>query len=51
MFYVQNMEQKTHAILAGIGIGNVTKHRVQNYLDEGVLIPLSIQQKDSSEAF
>jgi DNA-binding transcriptional LysR family regulator len=51
MFYVQNMDQKIHAILAGIGIGNVPKHRIQDYLDEEALIPLGIQQKDSSEAF
>lgn len=51
MFYVQNMDQKVHAILAGIGIGNLPKHRIQGYLDEGVLIPLGIQQKGSSEAF
>tara|TARA_R110002153_G_scaffold229332_1_gene382415 strand:- start:3 stop:896 length:894 start_codon:yes stop_codon:yes gene_type:complete len=51
MFYVQNMDQKIHAILAGIGIGNLPKHRIQGYLDEGVLLPLGIQQKASSESF
>jgi DNA-binding transcriptional LysR family regulator len=51
MFYVQNMDQKVHAILAGIGIGNLPKHRIQSYLDNGALIPLGIQQKASSESF
>lgn len=51
MFYVQNMDQKIHAILAGIGIGNVPKHRIQGYLDEGVLLPLGIQQKGGSGSF
>ena len=50
MFYVQNMDKKIHAILAGIGIGNLPKHRIQGYLDEGVLLPLGIQQKASSES-
>jgi DNA-binding transcriptional LysR family regulator len=51
MLYVQNMDQKVHAILAGIGIGNLPPHRIQNYLDDGVLLPLDIEQKDSSESF
>lgn len=51
MFYVQNMDQKIHAILAGIGIGNLPKHRIQSYLDDGSLILLGIQQKASSESF
>lgn len=51
MFYVQNMDQKTHAILAGIGIGNLPKHRIQGYLESAELLPLSIQQKNSSASF
>jgi DNA-binding transcriptional LysR family regulator len=51
MLYVQNMDQKIHAILAGIGIGNVPQHRIQGYLDDGVLIPIDIDQKASSESF
>jgi DNA-binding transcriptional LysR family regulator len=51
MLYVQNMDQKVHAILAGIGIGNLPIKRIQGYLDEGTLVPLHIQQKGSSEAF
>jgi DNA-binding transcriptional LysR family regulator len=51
MFYVQNMDQKTHAILAGIGIGNLPKQRIQGYLDKGVLLPLDIEQQDNAESF
>ena len=51
MFYVQTIEQKMHAILAGIGIGHLPKHRVQGYLDEGVLLPLGIEQKSNAESF
>ncbi|PKH00266.1 LysR family transcriptional regulator [Paraglaciecola sp. MB-3u-78] len=51
MFYVQNMDQKIQAILAGIGIGNLPKHRIQGYLDKGVLLPLGIKQQDNAESF
>ncbi|WP_297820607.1 hypothetical protein [uncultured Paraglaciecola sp.] len=51
MLYVQNMDQKTHAILAGIGIGNIPKERIQGYLDKGVLLPLGIKQQDNAESF
>jgi DNA-binding transcriptional LysR family regulator len=51
MLYVQNIDQKIHAILAGIGIGNLPKHRIQGYLDEGTLLPLGIEQKDNAESF
>jgi DNA-binding transcriptional LysR family regulator len=51
MFYVQNMDQKIHAILAGLGIGHLPKNRVQGYLDEGVLLPLDINQKNNAESF
>ncbi|WP_339723381.1 LysR family transcriptional regulator [uncultured Paraglaciecola sp.] len=51
MFYVQNMDQKIQAILAGIGIGNLPKHRIQDYLDNGALLPLPIQQKNGAESF
>jgi len=51
MLYVQNIDQKMHAILAGIGIGHLPKHRIQAYLESGELLPLGIQQKDNSESF
>ena len=51
MLYVQNMDQKIHAILAGIGIGNIPKERIQGYLDKSVLLPLGIKQQDNAESF
>jgi DNA-binding transcriptional LysR family regulator len=51
MFYVQNIDQKMHAILAGIGIGHLPRHRIQNYLDQGVLLPLDIEQKNNEKSF
>jgi DNA-binding transcriptional LysR family regulator len=51
MFYVQNIDQKMHAILAGIGIGYLPKHRIQVYLDQGVLLPLDIHEKNKAESF
>mgnify|MGYP006122980797 CR=1 FL=1 len=51
MFYVQNIDQKMHAILAGIGIGYLPKHRIQAYLDQGVLLPLDIHEKNKAESF
>ncbi|MBL4632069.1 MAG: LysR family transcriptional regulator [Paraglaciecola sp.] len=51
MFYVQNIEQKTQAILAGIGIGHLPRHRINTYLEQGVLLPLWIEKKASQECF
>ena len=51
MLYVQNMDQKIHGILAGLGIGNLPKHRIQGYLDDGILLPLNIKQPPSAEFF
>jgi DNA-binding transcriptional LysR family regulator len=51
MFYVQNIDQKTHAILAGIGIGHLPKHRIQGYLDKGILLPLGIEKQGDAESF
>jgi DNA-binding transcriptional LysR family regulator len=39
-FYVQNMDQKVNAILAGIGIGHLPRHRIQHAIDSGQLIEL-----------
>ena len=51
MFYVQNIDQKMHAILAGIGIGYLPKHRIQGYLDEGTLLPLVIEEQNNAGSF
>lgn len=41
-FYVQSMDQKVEAILAGIGIGHLPRERIQRHLDSGALIELSL---------
>lgn len=40
IFYVQNIDQKVEAILAGIGVGHLPRGRIQNHLDSGKMIPL-----------
>jgi len=42
VFYVQNIDQKVEAILAGIGIGHLPRQRIQKHLDSGELIPLDL---------
>jgi DNA-binding transcriptional LysR family regulator len=49
--YVQNIGQKVQAILAGAGIGNLPKGRVQQYLQSGELLPLSIDTNSSHGHF
>lgn len=41
--YVQTVDQKVSAILAGLGIGHLPIYRVQKHLDSGELIELNIQ--------
>ena len=41
-FYVQNIDQKLEAILAGIGIGHLPRNRIQQYLEDGKLKELNI---------
>ncbi|PCJ37374.1 MAG: LysR family transcriptional regulator [Cellvibrionales bacterium] len=50
-FYVQNIDQKTEAILAGIGIGHLPRKRIQEYLDNGKLIALHLQEEPAQESF
>jgi DNA-binding transcriptional LysR family regulator len=50
-FYVQNIDQKVEAILAGIGIGHLPRHRIQRYLDNGLLLPLNLQDKAQPQSF
>ncbi len=40
ILYVQTMDQKIKAQLAGLGIGHLPKHRIQTYLENGTLLPL-----------
>jgi DNA-binding transcriptional LysR family regulator len=51
MFYVQNIEQKVEAILAGIGIGHLPRQRIQRYLNSGALLPLEIGESSDTENF
>lgn len=50
-FYVQNLDQKIAAIVAGIGIGHVARSRITEHLDRGVLkilnIPSEVGHNDS----
>ena len=41
--YVQTMEQKIEAQLAGLGMGHIPKFRIQRYLDEGRLVALNLE--------
>ena len=51
MFYVQNIDQKVEAILAGIGIGHLPRQRIQKYLDRGELIPLELGERSEQDNF
>jgi DNA-binding transcriptional LysR family regulator len=41
VLYVQTMEQKIQAQLAGLGVGHLPRKLIQGYLDSGALIKLS----------
>jgi DNA-binding transcriptional LysR family regulator len=49
--YVQNVDQKVEAILAGIGVGHLPRHRIQRYLNSGALIPLDLGEEPIIENF
>tara|TARA_R110002111_G_scaffold76736_12_gene121471 strand:+ start:303 stop:1202 length:900 start_codon:yes stop_codon:yes gene_type:complete len=51
VFYVQNIDQKVEAILAGIGIGHLPRHRIHKQLSSGELIPLDLGQEATHEHF
>lgn len=44
ILYVQTMDQKIAAQLAGLGIGHLPKHRIQHHLDNGELLVLPFTQ-------
>jgi len=50
-FYVQNIDQKVAAIVAGIGIGHLPRLRIQGLLSEGKLIPLNLDKPPLHENF
>jgi DNA-binding transcriptional LysR family regulator len=45
--YVQTIDQKLAALLAGLGIGHMPRHRVQPFLDSGQLMQLNLNRPDS----
>jgi len=50
-FYVQNIDHKVEAILAGIGIGHLPRQRIQKHLDSGQLIALQAGQSSVNDSF
>ena len=42
--YVQNVDQKVEAILAGIGIGHLPRQRIQQHLNSGALRLLDLEE-------
>ncbi len=50
-FYVQNMDQKVEAILAGIGIGHLPRKRIQRHLESGELKELKLANVSNHEYF
>lgn len=42
VLYVQTVDQKVNAILAGLGVGHLPRYRVQPHLDNNTLIELNI---------
>jgi DNA-binding transcriptional LysR family regulator len=50
-FYVQTIDQKMEVILAGIGIGHLPRHRIQERLEKGELIELPVNNYSDNENF
>ncbi len=51
MFYVQNIDQKVEAILAGIGIGHLPRQRIQKQLNNGELISLVLAEDSAHDNY
>ncbi len=51
VLYVQNIDQKVEAILAGLGIGHLPRKRIQQHLDNGELIALDLAEDTDNETF
>ena len=49
--YVQNTDLKAEAILAGLGIGHLPRHRIQQHLNDGRLIQLNLSEDSFHENF
>lgn len=50
ILYVQTVDQKIEALLAGLGIGHLPRHRIQDYLDDDKLLELKLESA-SPESF
>jgi DNA-binding transcriptional LysR family regulator len=50
-FYVQNIDQKVAAILAGIGMGHLPLERINRHLENGELIKLELDKSSVHENF
>ena len=50
-FYVQNIDQKVEAIVAGVGIGHLPRHRIQRQLNSGELKRLELSGDPAHENF
>lgn len=51
VFYVQNIDQKVEAIVAGIGIGHLPRHRVQSLIDEEKLMIVSLGEGEIPDSY
>jgi DNA-binding transcriptional LysR family regulator len=49
--FVQNIEQKQQAIVAGLGVGHLPRHRIRAQLEEGTLVELSLKEDSVQEGF
>jgi DNA-binding transcriptional LysR family regulator len=49
--YVQNIEQKEQAILAGLGIGHLPRERISSHLESGALLELDLGEIANHENF
>ena len=50
-FYVQSIDQKVEAIVAGVGIGHLPRHRIQRQLDSGELVRVELSDNHARENF
>ena len=50
-FYVQNSDQKVEAIVTGVGIGHLPRHRSQRQLDSGELVRVELSDEPARENF
>ncbi len=51
ILYVQTLDLKVAALLAGLGIGHLPRNRIQQYLDSGQLLELNLGDKTGPNNF